>query len=366
MDHLFWTAEIPLMPKSDLDAIDRRIVAELQADARLTNVELADRVGLSPSPCLRRVKRLQREGYIEGYLAALRRDRVGLGLSVFIGVKIDGHANERALKFEEAVGALPEVIACHLVSGEADYFLEVVVLNRESMAKVMQAKTPVERLDAHIAAMDERLASLKEVKPALAALYAALGEEQRKKAQSDPHRHGLHDVGDAGVGLAHHTCARFPWCAQLLPRCAQLPVTGSPNVLACWSVPALGLPQLSALRRVQLVEDRAVRTVVAFACVDQTGQDSDDRAMRIHAVDNRLLVLLGQGTDLSARTLLVAPEVEQLVDLLDREAEGAGAPDEAQLVHVARIEDPVTIRIAASRAQEPRPLEVSDQLGGNA
>jgi Lrp/AsnC family leucine-responsive transcriptional regulator len=119
------------MPKLDLDGIDRRIIAELQADGRLSNVELADRVGLSPSPCLRRVKRLEREGYIEGYRAALRRDRVGLGFSVYLAVKIDGHANERALKFEEAVSAMPEVIACHLVSGEADYFLEVVVPDME-------------------------------------------------------------------------------------------------------------------------------------------------------------------------------------------------------------------------------------------
>lgn len=119
------------MPKLDMDAIDRRIVAELQADARLSNVALAERVGLSPSPCLRRVKRLEKEGVIEGYRAVLRRDRVGLGFSVFVGVKIDGHANERALKFEDAVCAMPEVIACHLVSGEADYFLEVVVADFE-------------------------------------------------------------------------------------------------------------------------------------------------------------------------------------------------------------------------------------------
>jgi Lrp/AsnC family leucine-responsive transcriptional regulator len=115
------------MPKLDLDAIDGRIVAELQADGRLCNVELADKVGLSPSPCLRRVKRLERDGYIEGYRAALRRDRIGLGFSVFLSVKIDGHANERALAFEKAVMAMPEVIACHLVSGEADYLLEIVV-----------------------------------------------------------------------------------------------------------------------------------------------------------------------------------------------------------------------------------------------
>ena len=115
------------MPKSDLDTIDSRIVAALQSNGRLSNVELADKVGLSPSPCLRRVKRLEREGYIEGYRAALQRERVGLGFSVFVGVKIDGHANERALAFEKAVVGMPEVVACHLVSGEADYLLEIVV-----------------------------------------------------------------------------------------------------------------------------------------------------------------------------------------------------------------------------------------------
>jgi Lrp/AsnC family leucine-responsive transcriptional regulator len=114
------------MPKADLDAIDCRIVACLQADGRLSNIDLAERVGLSPSPCLRRVKRLEREGYIEAYRAVLQRERVGLGFSVFIGVKIEGHANEQALDFEKAVTSMPEVVAFHLVSGESDYFLEVV------------------------------------------------------------------------------------------------------------------------------------------------------------------------------------------------------------------------------------------------
>jgi Lrp/AsnC family transcriptional regulator, leucine-responsive regulatory protein len=123
----YYPLDFASMPKTDLDSADCRIVAELQANGRLSNVELADKIGLSPSPCLRRVKRLERDGYIEGYRAALRRDRIGLGFSVFIGVKIDGHTNERALQFEKAVVAMPEVVACHLVSGEADYFLEVVV-----------------------------------------------------------------------------------------------------------------------------------------------------------------------------------------------------------------------------------------------
>jgi len=115
------------MPKSDLDAIDRRIVAALQADGRLSNTDLAQRVGLSPSPCLRRVSRLEREGYIEGYRAVLRRDQIGLGLTVFVGVKIEGHANDKALEFEEAVVAFPEVVACHMVSGEAGCLLGGVV-----------------------------------------------------------------------------------------------------------------------------------------------------------------------------------------------------------------------------------------------
>jgi len=99
------------MPTPELDAIDRRIVTELQSDGRLSNVELADKIGLSPSPCLRRVKRLEQQGYIEGYRAALRRDRVGLGFSAFVGIKLDGHANERALAFEKAIVEMPEVVA---------------------------------------------------------------------------------------------------------------------------------------------------------------------------------------------------------------------------------------------------------------
>jgi Lrp/AsnC family leucine-responsive transcriptional regulator len=128
------------MPKPELDPVDCRIVAALQADGRLSNVDLADKVGLSPSPCLRRVKRLEREGYIEGYRAALRRDRMGLGFSVFIGVKIEGHANERALVFERAVISMSEVLACHLISGEVDYLLEVVVPDLESYQQFLVGK----------------------------------------------------------------------------------------------------------------------------------------------------------------------------------------------------------------------------------
>jgi Lrp/AsnC family leucine-responsive transcriptional regulator len=128
------------MPKHDLDAIDRCIVAALQADGRLTNADLAQRVGLSASPCLRRVGRLERDGYIEGYRATLRRDRIGLGLTVFVAVKIDGHADDRASAFEQAIVSAPEVVACHMVSGEADYLLEVVVPDLEYYRRFLLEK----------------------------------------------------------------------------------------------------------------------------------------------------------------------------------------------------------------------------------
>ena len=109
------------------DAIDARILAALQADGRLSNVELAERVGLSPSPCLRRVKLLEESGVIEGYRARLGRANLGLGLTVFVGIKVDGHRDANANALQDTMRRLPEVVACHLVSGEADFLLEVVV-----------------------------------------------------------------------------------------------------------------------------------------------------------------------------------------------------------------------------------------------
>jgi Lrp/AsnC family leucine-responsive transcriptional regulator len=115
------------MPKLKLDAIDRRILSALQRDARLTNVQLADEVGLSPSPCLRRVRMLEEAGVITGYHADLSRAGIGLGLTVFVGIKVERHRDEAAGAFREAVRQLPEVVSCHLVSGDADFLLQVVV-----------------------------------------------------------------------------------------------------------------------------------------------------------------------------------------------------------------------------------------------
>jgi Lrp/AsnC family transcriptional regulator, leucine-responsive regulatory protein len=115
------------MPIPKLDAIDRRILTTLQRDARLTNVELAEEVGLSPSPCLRRVRILEEAGLIRGYHATLDRAGIGLGLTVFVGVKVERHRDETAMAFHQAVQTLPEIVSCHLVSGEADFLLQVVV-----------------------------------------------------------------------------------------------------------------------------------------------------------------------------------------------------------------------------------------------
>lgn len=113
--------------KMTLDAIDLKILRELQADARIPNIELAERVGLSPSPCSRRVKMLEAAGVIEGYRASIDRAAAGMPMTIFAGIRVERHSAENSDAFVEAALAMPEVVACHLVSGEHDYLLEVVV-----------------------------------------------------------------------------------------------------------------------------------------------------------------------------------------------------------------------------------------------
>lgn len=110
-----------------LDNLDRRILDALQRNAKLSNVQLAEEVGLSPSPCLRRVRLLEEAGVIRGYHAQLDRSKAGLGLTVFVGVKVERHHDESANAFRAAVIDLPEVISCHVVSGESDFLLQVVL-----------------------------------------------------------------------------------------------------------------------------------------------------------------------------------------------------------------------------------------------
>ena len=115
------------MTKIDLDAIDRRILAQLQSDGRITNQDLSDKVGLSPSPCLRRVRLLEAGQIITGYVALVDPDKVGLTVTAFVRVRLS-HQDDRHLAiFEEAVSGFAEVMECYLMTGEADYQLRVVV-----------------------------------------------------------------------------------------------------------------------------------------------------------------------------------------------------------------------------------------------
>jgi Lrp/AsnC family leucine-responsive transcriptional regulator len=93
----------------------------------MTNLELADRIGISPSPCLRRLRQLESSRVIKRYAARLDREKVGLGLSVFIAVKVKNHGDAEAKRFREAVSAMSEVVACFITSGVQDFLLEVVV-----------------------------------------------------------------------------------------------------------------------------------------------------------------------------------------------------------------------------------------------
>lgn len=112
---------------NQLDKIDRRILRELQRDGRLANVELAKRVGLSPTPCLERVKKLEDEGYIRGYHAHLDPVRLGAGLLVFVEIRLLRTATDVFDEFKRAVVVLPQVLECHLVSGDFDYLIKARV-----------------------------------------------------------------------------------------------------------------------------------------------------------------------------------------------------------------------------------------------
>lgn len=111
---------------TNLDDIDREILQILQADGRLTNTEIASRVNLSPPACWKRLKRLE-EKVIQGYHATLNQQELGLGLFAFINIMLDSHSEKAMHNFEAGVLALPNVVACHNVSGKYDYLLQVVV-----------------------------------------------------------------------------------------------------------------------------------------------------------------------------------------------------------------------------------------------
>src|SRR5699024_8712963 len=116
-----------------LDRYERRILEFLQQDGSLSNIELAEKVGLSPSPCSRRVQKLEEQGYISHRIAVLNQKKLGLDLTAIIQINIDKHTPERLENFEEKIRALPEVQQCYLITGQsADYVLQVVVPDMEA------------------------------------------------------------------------------------------------------------------------------------------------------------------------------------------------------------------------------------------
>jgi Lrp/AsnC family leucine-responsive transcriptional regulator len=120
-----------------IDRVDRRMLEVLQSEGRISNVALAERLHLSPSPCLRRHKALEEQGVIAGYRAVLDREAIGLALTVFVELKVEGHTEAKARAIEEAVATMPEVVSCHLVSGDADFLLEVVVPDLRAYEQLM-------------------------------------------------------------------------------------------------------------------------------------------------------------------------------------------------------------------------------------
>ncbi len=125
-------------PLLRLDRLDRRILAELQRDGSLTNQQLAERVGLSPSPCLRRVKALEEAGIILRRVTLLERKMLGLSLTVLLMIGMDRHTPERFESFERDVAAIDEVLECYLVTGQqADYMLKLVVPDMDSYQQLL-------------------------------------------------------------------------------------------------------------------------------------------------------------------------------------------------------------------------------------
>lgn len=140
--------------KVRVDRIDRHLLHLLQSDGRLTTAELAYLVGLSASPCARRLKRLEEQGVINGYRATLDRKSVGIAMTVFVEVSLNNHQERSIDEFEHAIVDMEEVVNCHVVSGAYDYLLEVVskdLVGYEAFTRKLQRLTNVKDIHTHLA-----------------------------------------------------------------------------------------------------------------------------------------------------------------------------------------------------------------------
>ncbi|MCH2165669.1 MAG: Lrp/AsnC family transcriptional regulator [Marinovum sp.] len=121
---------------TNLDPTDRRILSVLQAEGRISNAELAERVNLSASACHRRMQRLEADGILRGYVGLLNPRKVGLPTTVFVDITLSGQSDELLDAFEKAVARIPNVLECHLMAGTADYILKIVAEDTEDFARI--------------------------------------------------------------------------------------------------------------------------------------------------------------------------------------------------------------------------------------
>jgi Lrp/AsnC family leucine-responsive transcriptional regulator len=123
--------------RTSLDNFDRKIISALVQNARATNVEIAQAVGLSEAPCSRRIRRLEADGVIRGYSALIDPEAVGIGVSAFVTLVLENFSTEVAEEFKRRIQAMPEVLACHIVSGSYDAILEVVSVDNRSFSEFL-------------------------------------------------------------------------------------------------------------------------------------------------------------------------------------------------------------------------------------
>ena len=128
------------MPIQTLDDIDRKILDVLQTNGRITNQELADSVGLSPSPCLRRVRLLEQAGVVSRYVALLDPGAVGLGVTAFVRVRLGAQDDVQLARFETAIAEFSEVMECYLMTGDSDYQIRVLVRSLEEFEDFLRQK----------------------------------------------------------------------------------------------------------------------------------------------------------------------------------------------------------------------------------
>lgn len=125
------------MPTMKFDAIDMRILTALQRDARITNVALAEAVGISPSPCLRRVRQLEESGVIDAYVTRLSAEAIGFGVTAFVSIRIEKHGQFESEAFKKAICELPQVVACYMMAGSTDCLAQVVATDLPAYSRLM-------------------------------------------------------------------------------------------------------------------------------------------------------------------------------------------------------------------------------------